>query len=383
MAAANEELGSNALPVAARIPKNLVLVIFIHGFKGTDSTFGSFPSRLQHILTETMNNVIVDCIVFPAYETKGELNAAVERFSDWLTTLAVQKEVAHGSGAGSAKIVLCGHSMGGLLAADALWSFISSRPDEDAPLWPKIIGCLAFDTPYLALHPYVFKNSVTKAAEVASAARTIVSDVLYFFGKNQNASPTPPNPSVLQITAAEESAGTTASTGWARWVPTAYAVGGAVAAGAAAGAAYWRRDEITSGYKWAFDHMKYVGNLWDEAAMKNRLDNMMLAETRHGIVFKMRVSFSLPTFYVLLPASPPAFPTPRTFVVLPARSSPVFANYIIARNSHASDEVQAHMGMFDPTQNDGYYELGLETAKIIREIVVRSGMRSSLTTSNQ
>jgi len=41
------------------------------------------------------------------------------------------------------------------------------------------------------------------------------------------------------------------------------------------------------------------------------------------------------------------------------------------------------MGMFDPTQNDGYYELGLETAKIIRETAGRNGMRSTATTNPQ
>ena len=36
---------------------------------------------------------------------------AVERFADWLTTLTVEREVAHGAGggAGKAKLILCGH----------------------------------------------------------------------------------------------------------------------------------------------------------------------------------------------------------------------------------------------------------------------------------
>lgn len=38
-------------------------------------------------------------------------------------------------------------SMGGLLAADALIQFVQNRPDAEAPLWPRIIACLAFDTP--------------------------------------------------------------------------------------------------------------------------------------------------------------------------------------------------------------------------------------------
>jgi alpha-beta hydrolase superfamily lysophospholipase len=97
-------------------------------------------------------------------------NKAVERFADWLTTLTVQKEVAHSVGGGSsrAKIVICGHrhvdsslsgswpifllsqSMGGLLAADSIKEFIHTRPDIHAPLWPNIIACLAFDTPVSA-----------------------------------------------------------------------------------------------------------------------------------------------------------------------------------------------------------------------------------------
>lgn len=38
-------------------------------------------------------------------------------------------------------------SMGGLLAADTLLEFFRSRPDEGAPLWPRLIACIAFDTP--------------------------------------------------------------------------------------------------------------------------------------------------------------------------------------------------------------------------------------------
>lgn len=42
----------------------------MRSFKGTDSTFGGFPERLQHVLSETIPNVTVECIVFPAYEVR-------------------------------------------------------------------------------------------------------------------------------------------------------------------------------------------------------------------------------------------------------------------------------------------------------------------------
>jgi hypothetical protein len=48
--------------------------------------------------------------------------------------------------AGAAKIVLCGHSMGGLVVADVLLAIQKMQKDE-GPLWPRIIALLAFDTP--------------------------------------------------------------------------------------------------------------------------------------------------------------------------------------------------------------------------------------------
>lgn len=38
-------------------------------------------------------------------------------------------------------------SMGGLVAADTLIGMVNSRPDKQAPLWPKIVACIALDTP--------------------------------------------------------------------------------------------------------------------------------------------------------------------------------------------------------------------------------------------
>ncbi|KAG1907023.1 uncharacterized protein F5891DRAFT_1181324 [Suillus fuscotomentosus] len=360
----SEDKSADSLAVIKQLPTDLLLIVFIHGFKGTDTTFKNFPSRLEHVLTEVIENLKVECIVFPAYETKGQLmktplqNAAVEHFADWLTTLTVQREVAdgQGGGAGKTRVVLCGHSMGGLLAADALLAFVNSRPDKNAPLWPNIIACIAFDTPYLGLHPTVFKNSATKAVEYAGAARTVVSDVFSLFGK-KGASSTVSGQPPLAIAAAP-----TEESGWAKWAPAAYAVGGALVAGAAAGTAYYRRDDIGSGYSWATDHMNYVRNLWDEEALRKRMRDLVDVQVHLGVTFH--------SFYTLLPPAPPSFSSPRTFVILPQRTSPIAAHFLPARNHQAADEVQAHTNMFNPRFNDGYYQLGLDTAKIIREAVM-------------
>ncbi|KZT36682.1 hypothetical protein SISSUDRAFT_1063441 [Sistotremastrum suecicum HHB10207 ss-3] len=368
---------SQAVASLRPLPPDLLLLVFIHGFKGTDSTFSTFPQRLQHNLQETIPDVVVRSIVFPAYETRGELKAAVEKFADWLATLTVENEVAHGSGggAGKAKIVLCGHSMGGLVAADTFIGIATSRADKEAPLWPKIIALIAFDTPYFGLHPYIFKHKVTEGLGYVQAARDIAAGFTAFSALKASASsqdkkdnePKPVPKAAIPAPPQERSV-------WQKWAPVAYGVGGALIAGAAAGTAYYKREDVGQGFSWASDHMKYVGTLWDETALKTRMDQVVDLGKEFNVVFR--------TFYTILPAKPPSQPLPRTFIILPPSTSKSVSCFLPARNTNAADEVQAHVGMFEPTTNDGYYELGLETAKLIREAISMSRGTATVASSD-
>lgn len=77
------------------------------------------------------------------------------------------------------------------------------------------------------------------------------------------------------------------SNSWVKWASYGGAV---VAAGAAAGTAYYKRDDLALGYSWATDHMKYVGNLWDdESAMRKRVENLIDIEQDMGVPFRMSV----------------------------------------------------------------------------------------------
>lgn len=129
----------------------------------------------------------------------------------------------------------------------------------------------------------MFKNSATRAVEYANAARGAVTDVYSFFKGTEQSTATA-NPSLLQITAGTSEA--SSASAWTKWAPAAYALGGAVIAGATAGAAYMRRVDIASGYTWASDHMKFIGDLWDEKTMRERLDNLLAANAKHGVIFK-------------------------------------------------------------------------------------------------
>lgn len=228
---------------------------------------------------------------------------------------------------------------------------------------------------YLGLHPGVFKNSATKAVEYAQAARTVGTGLIGAFagGFSKAAAPsTPPAP------AANKQA-----TGWGKWAGTAsYAVGGALLAGAAAGASYYKRDDLGLGYSWATDHMKYVSHLWDGDALGRRVEFLVDAQEREGVQFRKCVvrcprerkgnsdDARFLSFYTYLPPTPLLHSSERTFIVLPKKNAKAAPHFVLARNGLASDELEAHTGMFSGKTNDGYYDLGLQAAQVIREAVI-------------
>lgn len=72
-----------ALPKAFPEPsasQEIVLLIFIHGFKGTDSSFEQFPNRLEHLLAETIPGIQVECVTFPAYEVVSPVSSRLVPF---------------------------------------------------------------------------------------------------------------------------------------------------------------------------------------------------------------------------------------------------------------------------------------------------------------
>lgn len=61
---------------------------------------------------------------------------------------------------------------------------------------------------------------------------------------------------------------------------------GAVALGAAAvGTAYYRREDLMNGWKYGYDHMAFVRNLWDEEGLKARLIGIDSLGHDHNVRF--------------------------------------------------------------------------------------------------
>jgi hypothetical protein len=71
------------------------------------------------------------------------------------------------------------------------------------------------------------------------------------------------------------------------WWQGKAAVGlGAIAvAGAAASAAYFRREDLATGWKWGAEHMTFVRNLWDAKALRDRLDRVAELQNTRNVSF--------------------------------------------------------------------------------------------------
>ncbi|KAI5288975.1 hypothetical protein KEM52_000961 [Ascosphaera acerosa] len=63
--------------------RKTLLLVFVHGFRGGDDTFGSFPRHLRSLVSRRLPDVRVLAQVYPQYETKGELADCVSRFRNW------------------------------------------------------------------------------------------------------------------------------------------------------------------------------------------------------------------------------------------------------------------------------------------------------------
>lgn len=91
--------------------KRKLLVVYIHGFMGNASSFRSFPAHVHNLLKELVAEThVVHTKIYPRYKTYRSIEVARDNFSSWLAP--------HESP--TTDVVLVGHSMGGLLAAEVV-----------------------------------------------------------------------------------------------------------------------------------------------------------------------------------------------------------------------------------------------------------------------
>jgi hypothetical protein len=435
----------------------------------TPTTVG-FPDHFRVLVQNALPKINVLSVVYPKFETHGDLHQCVAKFHAWLLDKCIDLEVANNTPSPtvdpSVRVVLVGHSMGGIVAAETLLSIARDQPvsskrtfpstqddsgvankttsehgsmnnstanleipeaqprassappprenplplpkhsDSNKPpefLFPYIQAVLAFDTPYLGIHPGVVAHGAETHYNTASAAFNAYNQASQFFGVGGSSS------SKTSIPASRAAAGALPppeAGGWGKWGKYAMFAGSAAALAAAGGAVWTNREHLSKGWNWASGHLEFVGCLARGAELTNRVEAVVALSSSHNIGFA--------DFYTCLDKdkqgktyySEQLLGEERTFCVVPKEAKETAArgesllkkpktttfavdkklknskgkNWIKCINEKASSEIVAHVAMFTPKDNPDYYAMADRAKVVLIEAVDKGWYEGSVPT---
>ncbi|KAG4437187.1 hypothetical protein IFR05_007343 [Cadophora sp. M221] len=135
---------------SGRDGRRTLLLVFIHGFMGNETSFQSFPAHVHNLLTITLSEThVVHTKIYPRYKSRKAIDFARDDFSKWLEPHEDR----------NTDVVLLGHSMGGLLSAEVALQKPSSLA-TGKPFRHRLLGTINFDTPFLGMHPGVVVSGI-------------------------------------------------------------------------------------------------------------------------------------------------------------------------------------------------------------------------------
>ncbi|KUI52781.1 hypothetical protein VP1G_00163 [Cytospora mali] len=130
--------------------RRTLLIVYIHGFMGDNTSFQSFPAHVHCYLREELSDShVIHSKIYPRYKTYKAIEVARDNFSKWLEPHEDD----------NTDVILIGHSMGGLLAADVAL-MPSPNPVYGGPFKHRILGTISLDAPLLGLHPGIIKSGI-------------------------------------------------------------------------------------------------------------------------------------------------------------------------------------------------------------------------------
>ncbi|PQE05275.1 alpha beta-Hydrolase protein [Rutstroemia sp. NJR-2017a BVV2] len=356
----------------------------------------------KRLVAEKVPDDEVRLLMYPKYETKGDLSESTGKFLDWLKekVVEVRKEKTENPWPPNDKsvgVVLVAHSMGGFVASDALFSILDDHHEQEEKdsnhiIFPLVQGILAFDTPYngLARSMFVYGafSQYQKVSNIwnmmsAASAGLVSARSLGTMSARQAGS------------SAVAASSRSSSPGWKVWQNIAVRSGvvGAIAAGGVAayrnrenlisgfkslnrnsikdgaesgydalgqGLAYINRDNVGQSFAWLSSHLKFIGALMRQKEMIQRLERLSKIE---GIGIR--------NFYTSLGENGywtgGYFVPERTFSAIPAPEAKSHELFVRTVNTSVEDEVQAHMSMFKPETNENYDKMSEQARDFVVE----------------
>ncbi|KAI1438283.1 hypothetical protein GGR50DRAFT_685447 [Xylaria sp. CBS 124048] len=138
-------------PEYEEVERRKLLVIYVHGFMGNDTSFQSFPAHVHKYLKLALSDShVVHSKIYPRYKTYKSIDVARDNFSKWLEPLENPKT----------DVVLVGHSMGGLLIADVVL-IPSTTQGQHGFFKHRILGTVNLDSPFLGMHPGIVVSGIS------------------------------------------------------------------------------------------------------------------------------------------------------------------------------------------------------------------------------
>ena len=339
----------------------------------------------------------------------------------------------------SVHTILIGHSMGGIVAAETLLSLANEQPlppttsslsSHDPPnfpsnttqnsttstsrpvppsadhnsdplsptsfMFPHIQGLLAFDTPFLGIAPSVIAHGAEGYSKKATDAYSTLSGLATGLGWGSKSEPNVANSGSGKVAGAlppsSSAADAAAAPSWQTWGKYAMFAGaaGAVAAGGAA-ALYSQKERLSAGWTWAYGHLEFVSALYKGEELKRRVESVGSISEERGI--------GTANFYTLLGKSASEGygvvevtstlkegSSMRAFCSLPKKvreskgetqQDATGLRWFKAVNDKAGDETWAHMSMFYPRDNPGFYSLGERAKEVLAGWIDRGWYESS------
>lgn len=332
----------------------------------------------------------------------------------------------------SVHTILVGHSMGGIVAAETLLLLDSEQPippsrtstNPEAPnfpsnntlrsststshpnpseassghqsgisdytfMFPHIQGVLAFDTPLLGLAPGMVAHSIEGGHKMVSSAYNTLSEISSAFGWGSKSEPARSSATgtskPLAALTAPSNDDAAAAPKWQSWGKYAMFAGaaGAVAAGGAA-ALYSQREKISAGWGWASGHLLFVNCLGRPEELRKRVAKIDETCENRGI--------GSANFYTNLGkgaregygATSGVLGKERTFCNLPTavregkdQGGRPGLKWHKAVNEKSTDETLAHISMFFPRDNPGFYSLGERAKEVVVSWINRGWYESS------
>ena len=152
-----QSLGPADRSISENDTRRRLLLIYIHGFMGDETSFRSFPAHVHNLLVVLLSTThVVHTKIYPRYRSKHRITVARDAFSQWLEPHEDNRT----------DVILLGHSMGGLLSAEvALQPF---DPPSPKSFKHRIIGTINFDVPFLGMHPGIVKVGLSSIFKPSS-----------------------------------------------------------------------------------------------------------------------------------------------------------------------------------------------------------------------